>query len=237
MPKAVFFDLVGTLIRSAAPIGEQYARWARRHGAAEADAGRMGSAFRTAMRRAPSMAFPGVTQLDEVAKAERQWWEALVRSVLGDCGLAGPLGGERFDAFFGDLYHHFTTSNAWVVYEDARPALERLRRAGLVVGLITNYDTRVYAVLDALGLSPLFDSVTIPALAGVAKPRPGIFAHALGTHGLQPSEAVYVGDEIGDDYEGAEGAGMKAVLVDREGATGGSGRRTVGSLVELTGGE
>jgi putative hydrolase of the HAD superfamily len=236
MQTAFFFDLVGTLIRAAQPIGEQYAGWARRHGAVEADPERMGAAFRAAMRRAPAMAFPGLAGLDEIARAERRWWAELVRSVLAECGLAERLKGERFDAFFADLYDHFTTANAWVAYEDVRPALERLKGEGLVVGLITNYDTRVYPVLDALALSTLLDSVTIPALAGSAKPHRGIFDHALATHGLRASQATYVGDEIDDDYRGAEGAGMAAVLVDREGTNGGRGLRTIRSLSELTGG-
>jgi putative hydrolase of the HAD superfamily len=110
-----------------------------------------------------------------------------------------------------------------------------LRRNGAVVGLITNYDTRVYAVLDALGLSGLLDSVTIPALAGAAKPDRGIFEHALRRHGLDASRTVYVGDDVDDDYLGAEAAGMKAILVDREGRWQGKGMRTVRTLTELAG--
>jgi putative hydrolase of the HAD superfamily len=214
MVQAVFFDLVGTLIRAARPIGEQYAECARRHGATEAEPAEMENAFRRAMRNAPPMAFPGEPKA--VRAAERDWWADLVRGVVEQCGLR-ELNGSRFDVFFADLYEHFTTADAWALYPDARPALEGLRERGLGVGLITNYDTRVYRVIDALGLSALLDSVTIPAVAGAAKPALAIFVHALGRHGIAPREAIYVGDEIGDDYEGARGAGMRAVLIDRGG--------------------
>jgi putative hydrolase of the HAD superfamily len=227
-----YFDLVGTLIRSRAPIGEQYAAWARRHGAAHADARRMGQAFHRSMRDAPAMAFPG-TAFEATAAAERDWWRHLVGKVVEESGLSGTLRGDRFEAFFRDLYRHFTTADAWETYPDALPALAGLRDAGHVVGLVTNYDTRVHAVLDALGLAQVVDSVTIPALVGAAKPDPAIFRHALGRHHIEPAQAVFVGDDPADDYAGAEAAGMWAVLVDREGKYGGTGMRTVRGLQDL----
>lgn len=215
--RGVFFDLVGTLIRARAGIGEQYAYWARRHGAGAADPERLGTAFARAMRESRPMAFPGAG-VEEASKEERRWWHGLVRRVVSDAGLSEALGQEgRFDRFFDDLFEHFTSADAWVAYADAPPTLAALRDRGIQIGLITNYDTRVYSVLDALGLSPLIDSVTIPALVGAAKPDAAIFHHALRHHGLPASAAVYVGDEVEDDYLGAEGAGMKAILIDRDG--------------------
>src|SRR5512141_1813975 len=128
MVRAVFFDLVGTLIGPARPIGDQYAEWARRHGASEAASDRMGDAFRRAMRVAPPMSFRQLGRIDEIAAAERRWWADLVRDVVAQCGLASTLGGVGFDAFFDDLYDHFTTADAWTAYPDAAPELARLRR-------------------------------------------------------------------------------------------------------------
>lgn len=230
--EAVFFDLVGTLIRSRTSIGEQYAGYARRFGAAGADPERLGLAFTAAMRRAPAMAFPN-RSLEETAAAERRWWRELVRGVVADAGLGKTLHGERFDRFFEELYDHFTTGEAWETYPDAIPALEHLQVRGLGVGLITNYDTRVYPVLDAVGLAPLLDSITIPALVGAAKPNRAIFRFALETAEVDASQSVYVGDEVGDDYAGAEAAGMSAVLIDREGRYAASGCRRIRSLMDL----
>jgi putative hydrolase of the HAD superfamily len=229
----VFFDLVGTLIRATRPIGDQYAACARRHGASAADPQTMGAAFSRAMRNAPQMAFPG-DSLEEVALAEREWWRQLVGTVVSDSGLGRELRDERFDLFFRDLYRHFTTADAWEVFPDALPSLARLRNSGLIVGLVTNYDTRVYPVLDAVGLADVLDSVTIPALAGSAKPDPAIFTCALEAHGIEPWRAVFVGDEPGDDYAGAASAGMQAVLLDREGRYEGKGYRRIESLSELS---
>jgi putative hydrolase of the HAD superfamily len=50
------------------------------------------------------------------------------------------------------------------------------------------------------------------------KPHRSIFSEALQRLGVQPSEALMVGDSVRDDVEGALGAGMHAVLVHRSGS-------------------
>jgi putative hydrolase of the HAD superfamily len=214
--RAVFFDLVGTLIHGRAPIGVQYAAMARRHGV-DADADALDGAFRREMLETPPPAvFPG--SLSRTAASERDWWRALVTRVVFACRLHSLAEGNRFDPFFEDLYRHFTTASAWQLYEDVVPVLLELRARGILTGLVTNYDTRVYLLLDSLGLTPLLDSVTIPAVAGAAKPDGRIFAHALGKHALSAREAVHVGDSPTDDYHGARRAGLVAVLLDRDGS-------------------
>ena len=83
MINAVFFDLVGTLIRPRQPVGHQYAEVARRHGA-EVDARALEAAFHRAMRATPGL---GGEVLANHA-AERRWWEQLVREVVTSCGAA-----------------------------------------------------------------------------------------------------------------------------------------------------
>jgi putative hydrolase of the HAD superfamily len=232
IPRAVFFDLVGTLIRGRRPIGDQYAEELRRFGV-EADPARLDLAFLQAMRTAPAMAFPGRT-VSEAAELERQWWRLLVRQVTDVAGLGHRLEGTAFDRVFAALYDRFTTDRAWELYPDVVPALSGLRGRGLALGLITNYDSRVFQVLEVLGLAPLLDSVTIPAHVGAAKPDPAIFRHAVSGLGLVPGDALHVGDELEDDYRGAEAAGMRAVLLDRSGRQAGAPSvRRIESLADV----
>lgn len=215
MTCVVFFDLVGTLIRPREPVGHQYAAVARRYGA-ELEPRAVEAAFHRAMGATPGST-PGGESLEATAAAERRWWGELVRGVVAECG-AGPLEqGRVFEDYFAELYEHFTTARAWALYDDTLPALDGLAARGIPAGLITNYDTRVYRVLDALDLTGRLDSVTIPAHAGVSKPDRAIFAHALAAHGVAASEALHVGDSLEDDYIGATGAGMSALLLDRKG--------------------
>ena len=91
----------------------------------------------------------------------------------------------------------------------------RLKERGYTLGVISNFDYRVYGILNGLGLGAYFDSVTISSEAGWAKPAREIFDLALGRHALAPGEAIHVGDSEHMDLAGALGAGIAAVLIDR----------------------
>lgn len=230
--RVFFLDLVGTLVRGTKPIGEQYADWARRFGAVP-DAGRLDTAFRQAMASAPPVAFAG-RSFGETAILERQWWADVVREVVERAGLGDVLTGTTFERFFAGLYDHFTTPAAWELYPDVLPALTAWRDRGTTLGLITNFDTRVFVLLDALGLAPFLSAVVIPAQAAAAKPDRAIFDYALERLGVAGADALHVGDELDDDYRGAESAGIRAVLLDRAGRyRGENGLRRIESLAEL----
>jgi HAD superfamily hydrolase (TIGR01509 family) len=94
-----------------------------------------------------------------------------------------------------------------------REALERLRRNGLRLGVVSNSDGRVEEALAAAGLRDCFEVVLDSALVGVEKPDPAIFRAALGALGVAPGEALYVGDLYDVDVVGARAVGMEAVLL------------------------
>lgn len=212
--KAVFFDLVGTLVEPRAAIGHQYAAVARRHGA-RIDVPALEAAFAHEVASSPAVQAWGLAR-EAAEAAERSWWHGLVGRVFAAAGAGALLQPARFEPFFDELYRHFTTSLAWRLYPDVLPAIDRLRGRGLATGLVTNYDSRIYRLVESLGLASRLDSITIPSAAGAAKPAPAIFEQALRGHGLEPADAAHVGDSLADDYEGALGAGLRAVLLDRD---------------------
>jgi putative hydrolase of the HAD superfamily len=92
-------------------------------------------------------------------------------------------------------------------------SLQRLRTAGLRLGVVSNSDGRVEQALEAAGLRPYFDVVIDSTLLGVEKPDPRIFHAALQALGVAPEEALYVGDLYEVDVVGARSAGIEAVLL------------------------
>ena len=99
------------------------------------------------------------------------------------------------------------------VAPDTRATLDRLRGAGLRLGVVSNSDGRVEEALVAAGLRDQFEVVLDSALVGVEKPDPAIFRAALAALDVQPDEALYVGDLYEVDVVGARAAGMDAVLL------------------------
>lgn len=99
------------------------------------------------------------------------------------------------------------------VVERSAEALARLQTAGLRLGVVSNSDGRVEQALEAAGLRRYFDVVIDSALVGVEKPDPRIFQAALERLGVQPDEALYVGDLYRVDVIGARAAGIEAILL------------------------
>lgn len=100
----------------------------------------------------------------------------------------------------------------------AVPLLHAL--AGRVkLGIITNHYSAAeqYEKLDEYHLRPLFDTIVISAEAGCAKPDKKIFTLALERLDVDASEAVMIGDSWSSDIEGATGAGIRAVWLNRFG--------------------
>ncbi len=94
-------------------------------------------------------------------------------------------------------------------YPDAEETLVKLRRMGLKTGLVsTGYEADVYAILGKTGLrKELFDVIVRADTMGRAKPHPEDFRHALEKLGVEPEEALFIGDKVDDDYRGGRGSG------------------------------
>lgn len=205
---AVTFDAAGTLLEVAEPVGRTYASIAARHGIALA-ASEVEQRFRTALATAPPLAFPNAAP-DAVGDRERAWWKAVVAQAFGP-GSHAP----GFDGCFAELFAHYAAPDAWRVYADVEPVLGGLRRRGLRLAVISNFDRRLVDLLAGLGLAGFFDEVLPSTIAGVAKPDPEIFRRAVASLGVDAGATLHLGDGVGEDVEGARAAGLVAVFLDR----------------------
>jgi len=111
--------------------------------------------------------------------------------------------------------------------------LTRLREEGFELGIVSNFDTRLFPVIRGLGIDRLFDTVTIASLSRAAKPAAKIFEIALEKHAIDPDEAIHVGDSVRDDLEGAMKAGLTGVLLDRTGRAQRAEGHVIRTLEEL----
>ena len=118
-------------------------------------------------------------------------------------------------------------------FPDANPALSELRERGLTVVIASNWDCSLPDWLRPAGILELVDGVVTSAEVGAAKPNPRVFQRALGLAGVEPGEALHVGDKVDNDVEGAAAAGVRAVLIQREGDPP-AGVDSIRSLSELS---
>lgn len=102
-------------------------------------------------------------------------------------------------------------------YPDAAPALRELRSGGVTVVAASNWDCSLPDFLRTAGLWDLLDGAATSAAAGAAKPDPAVFQEALAIAGVEPEQALHVGDSPENDLAGARAAGVRGVLLVRDG--------------------
>jgi HAD superfamily hydrolase (TIGR01549 family) len=102
-------------------------------------------------------------------------------------------------------------------YRDAAPALAELRALGVRLVCVSNWDYSLPDVLARVGLADELDGVVTSAAVGARKPDPRLFEAALEVAGCAADEALHVGDTPTEDVQGARAAGIRALLIDRDG--------------------
>jgi putative hydrolase of the HAD superfamily len=207
--KTIFFDAADTLFYIEKGLGHTYAGVARKYGA-DPDPAEIKKAFSRAFKSAPPLAF-GDVSVKERQRLEKEWWRAIVDKVYSEIGMF-----DEFDPHFDELFEVFR-GEAWTLFPETVDVLSNLKESGYKLGIISNFDSRVYDVMRQLGIYEYFDVLVISSEAGHAKPSHGIFSLALERAGRDPSEVIHVGDDLCNDFHGARAMGIRALLLDREG--------------------
>ncbi|MDX6481562.1 MAG: putative hydrolase of the superfamily [Gaiellaceae bacterium] len=200
--KAVLFDVDFTLARPGPELGpEGYVRAGAKHGLT-LDPARY--------EKARDAALVDLHRHPELEHDDEIWFRFTERIIRG-------MGGEADSAYdcAVEITRGWEQHENFELYDDALPALEALRAAGLRIGLVSNSarDVREFARHHALDVDAGISSFH----HGRSKPHASIFRAVLDLLDVAPAEAVMIGDQVADDIEGARAIGMHAVLLDRDG--------------------
>jgi putative hydrolase of the HAD superfamily len=209
MIRFVYFDVAGTLLQAHPSVGEVYARACRPYGL-EVAAERLEEAFRDAWIRRLAADTDGLLAAGDDDEATRAWWRGLVLEVLDAVGHEDDR-----EACFEACYEAFSRPSSWRIFDDVMPALRRLRKRGLPLGVLSNWDYRLPALLKTLGLAEFFGPLLVSALERLGKPDPRLFRRACRRAGVPAAEVLHVGDQRELDLDPAMSCGMQALLVDR----------------------
>ena len=117
------------------------------------------------------------------------------------CKLLRLLSRERFELF-----------------PDALPVLREMKSEGYPLAILSDAQ-KVFCWEEGnmLGLNQFFDHIVMSTQFGFTKPDPRLFAIACSLLEVPPQQAVYVGNDPEKDVKGAKQAGMRAILLDRDG--------------------
>jgi putative hydrolase of the HAD superfamily len=203
--RAVVFDAVGTLIFPNPPAPVVYAQVGAQYGS-KLDANSIRPRFEIAFRDEDEIDRRQGWRTSE--ERERERWRHIVAHVLND--VADP------DACFRALFDHFSKPEAWRCDPLTRTVLSALAESRIMVGLASNYDSRLPSVLAGKSdLAPL-QTVCISSEIGWRKPSTEFFDAVCRSVAMRPANILFVGDDFENDMEGALKAGMRGVWLEPE---------------------
>ncbi len=203
--RAVVFDAVGTLIFPDPPAPVVYAQVGAQYGS-KLDADSIRPRFEIAFRAEDEIDRRQDWRTSE--ERERERWRHIVARVLND--VAEP------EACFQALFDHFSKPDAWRCDPSTRTVISALVDSSVLVGLASNYDSRLRSVLVGKpDLAPL-QTVCISSEIGWRKPSPEFFDAVCRSVAMLPVNILFVGDDFENDMEGALKAGMRGVWLEPE---------------------
>ena len=206
--KVILLDAGGTLFRPFPSVGYHYSEVAGKHGC-KVSAEEIEAAFRRVWGEHDSI---GDLRSHSDEKIEKEFWRKIVTAVFKDCA-----GLKAFEPFFDELHTLFAEPGVWKLYPEVEEVLRSLKKKKFVIGMVSNWDSRLLKLCKGLGIDPYFDFKVISAVFGAAKPNPKIFEEALKLAHVRAEEAVHIGDSLEDDVRGAHLAGIKSIWLDRSG--------------------
>ena len=210
MVKAVFFDFYNTLVRFWPPLDEIQQASCRELGLGVSKKGiRKGYAIADEFMSKENAEKP----LAERSQEERdRFFAEYQRLILKGAGLDVSL---RLAEQVWQMA--IQVPKDFDLFDDVLPALQLLKKRGIILGVLSNLRRDMDELCKRLGLDSYLDFCVTSAEAGSEKPHPPIFLAALQHAHVGPAEAVHVGDQYQADVQGSRAVGIVPVLLDREG--------------------
>lgn len=147
--------------------------------------------------------------LDAVHRGERDYGEAF-EAFLRDAGLTR---GQIDEIVAASSVRKRELESEVRPFPGVRPTLERLRRSGIRLAVLSDSESPAVAIaarLERLGLGGLFGAVVSSADLKLTKPAPAAYAAALRGLDLAAVQTAFVGHDA-EELRGARRAGLRCI--------------------------
>lgn len=199
--QAVVFDLGKTLIYS--PRVKPFQMLAKKFGA-ELEQSEISMAYSFADHYFMKN-YPGV-----LGKKPEEFYEIYLSIIFSYLHLDLSV-----KEFYDELFRTYPPRKEWVPYPETIDTLSQIKKRGLKLGVISNWDLSARGLLRKIGIHDWFDDIVISSEVGVEKPAPEIFIRSINNLCVEPEKMLYVGDNYYDDVIGANSVGIKTLIINR----------------------
>jgi putative hydrolase of the HAD superfamily len=208
--KAVFFDWFSTLAHYDPPREQLQAQVLRELGF---------NVSLPTMQRALVLAdkelyaeMAGISMRDRTPEERLQVYIHHQQSILTNAGVNSSL--ELAESTMKRM-RELNARLRFVLFDDVLPTIKLVKKRQLRTGLLSNIYRGIRDICKELGLEPYMDVIASSEEAGADKPDPAIFRFALEQAGVEPNEAIHVGDQYLQDVVGARNVGITPIFIDR----------------------
>jgi putative hydrolase of the HAD superfamily len=170
---------------------------------------------------------PGLSHT-HTASAE-EWWQNLSPVIAGALVKGTGIPARQAEQLVPAVRATFVDPRHWALFDDVIPCLEALTEAGWTHVVLSNHVPELPLLVESLGLTPRMARVFNSATLGYEKPHPKSFGAVLDEF-RDAAATVMIGDNYAVDVQGAEAAGLSAILVRRPHAGATSFHETLASL-------
>ncbi|XP_076169470.1 rhythmically expressed gene 2 protein [Ptiloglossa arizonensis] len=213
-PRLVTFDVTGTLLMTK--LEEHYVKIGTQHGLS-VDPRKLARSFKNSFVKL-SVEHPVYGKHTGIGW--ENWWRQIVHNVFKD--QHNYISESTLNKVANSLIECYGTSMCWHKYPGTIELLEYLQKKGMILGVISNFDERLEAILLDTRIRFYFSFVLTSYNFGVEKPDTSIFNEALRLtkeqHSIDvtPQEAIHIGDSVKNDYIGAKTANWNAILIKHD---------------------
>lgn len=144
--------------------------------------------------------------------SHEQWWEHLSPVIENALVKGAGVSIEQAKRLVPHVRANYADPAHWALFRDVLPCLEELAERGWKQVILSNHVPELPLLVKALGLAPYITAVFNSATLGYEKPHPESFGAVLAS--FQDATTVWmVGDNYAVDVQGAQAAGLSAILV------------------------
>ncbi len=141
-------------------------------------------------------------------KDKKNFYDDFNQNIVSLLGLAHLMDTSKLFDYFKEHGQH------WILKSGVKNLLEELKAEGCLISLVSNFDTRLYAVLEKMDIIENFDSIFVSQEVGLEKPNREFFKLPLQKHDIESKNSYFIGDSYLLDYLPCDSIGINAILLD-----------------------
>lgn len=140
--------------------------------------------------------------------SKKEFYINFNNALLALLGIADQVDGEK-------LFNYFVEHGQyWILKEGVEELFKTLKSNGILISLVSNFDTKLFDVLKEMQIMGYFDSIFVSQEVGLEKPDIEFFKLPLMEHQISPNNTYFIGDSYVLDFIPSQKMQMHSILLD-----------------------